>query len=72
MLRETKAGGGEAQEGAGKAEQGCLGGTGMALTSPARQGWCGDGAQVGTLLCAAGWIQVGTLTPHHQPSTYVT
>ena len=32
----------------------------------------GDGAQVGTLLCAAGWIQVGTLTPHHQPSTYVT
>ena len=38
MLRETKAGGGEAQEGAGKAEQGCLRGTGMALASPAGQG----------------------------------
>lgn len=55
MLRETKAGGGEAQEGAGKAEQGCLGGTGMALTSPARQGWCA--ADTGQCWGSGRWFQ---------------
>ena len=69
MLRETKAEGGEAQEGAGKAEQGCLREIGMALASPAGQGrHAVDTGQCGG---SGRWcFRVGELlltTPHGKP-----